>query len=383
MLKMLKFQNFVPVRVEFGAGKLETVGNHAKVYGKKALIVTTGPFFKETGLVGRIVGYLKEAGVQSEVFLDASPNPRSDEADKGAELAKSTGCDIVIGLGGGSAIDTAKCIAVGVAQGEPTWPYWIGEKTIFAALPIIAISTTSGTGSHITPYSVITNPATNEKPGAGADVMFPKVGIVDSQLMATVPQKVTAATGFDVLAHAIEAYTSNNATPFSDQYAQEAIKLVGKYLKRVVDNGSDAEARDAMALADTYGGYAISIAVVSMCHVIAQATGGVCNTVHGESLAALTPSSMRHSISGRPEKYKIIGELLSGKELGSPEESADIVSAFIKDIGMAIPLSKQGVKESDFNEIIEGSFRYMASGLDLDPVPVTKEDIRKILQESF
>ena len=380
---MFIFQNFVPVRVEFGAGKLETVGNHAKTYGKKALIVSTGPFFKDSGLVGRVEGYLKEAGVQSEVYLDASPNPRSDEADKGAKFAKSTGCDIVIGLGGGSAIDTAKCIAVGVAQGEPTWPYWIGEKTIFAALPIIAVTTTSGTGSHITPYSVITNATTNEKPGAGADVMFPKVGIVDSQLMATLPPKITAATGFDVLAHAIEAYTSKNATPFSDLYAQAAIKLVGKYLKRVVDNGADAEARDAMALADTYGGYAISIAVVSMAHVVAQATGGVCNTVHGESLAALTPSSMRHSISGRPEKYKTIGELLSGKELGSPEESVDVVSALIKEIGMAIPLSEQGVKESDFNEIIEGSFRYMASSLDLDPVPVTKEDIRKILQESF
>ena len=102
-----------------------------------------------------------------------------------------------------------------------------------------------------------------------------------------------------------------------------------------------------------------------------------------EKASALTPSSMRHSISGRPEKYKNIGELLSGKELGSPEESADVVAALIKKIGMAIPLSEQGVKESDFNEIIEGAFRYMASGLDLDPVPVTKEDIRKILQESF
>jgi len=380
---MLEFQNFIPVKTEFGAGKLETVGEHAKAYGSKALIVTTGPFFKETGLIDRIAAYLKDAGVASEVFMDASPNPHSDEADKGAEVAKSTGCDVVIGLGGGSAIDAAKCIAVGAAQGEPTWPYWIGEKEIYAALPIIAVTTTSGTGSHITSYSVITNTKTNEKPGAGADVMYPKVAIVDSELMATLPPKMTAATGFDVLAHAIEAYTSNDATPFSDQYSEEAIKLVGQYLKRAIDNGADKEARDAMALADTYAGTAIAIAVITMCHAMAHAVGGVCNTVHGESLAAMTPSTMRRSISGRPEKYKKIGEMLSGKTVASPEASVDVVAAFIKDIGMAIPLSEQGVKKSDFDEIIEGATGYMAGGMELDPVPVTPEDVRKVLEDSF
>jgi alcohol dehydrogenase class IV len=380
---MLQFDNYVPVRIVFGAKKLETIGEHVKEYGSKALIVTTGTFFKETGLVDRLQGYLKAAGLSSEYFSDASPNPHSHEADTGAAVAKETGCDVVIGLGGGSAIDAAKCIAVGVAQDEPIWPYWIGEKDIFAALPIIAVTTTSGTGSHITPFSVITNTETNEKPGAGADVMYPKVAIVDSELMTTLPKKITAATGFDVLAHAIEAYTSNDATPFSDLYAREAIKLVGKHLKTAIDNGKDAEARDAMALADTYSGCAISIAVITMCHAMAHAVGGVCNTVHGESLAAMTPSTMRHSISGRPEKYKMIGELLSGKAVASPEASVDVVAAFIKDIGMAIPLSEQGVKESDFDEIIAGATGYMAGGMDLDPVKVTPEDVRKVLKDSL
>ncbi len=380
---MKQFNNYVPVRIVFGAKKLETIGEHAKKFGNKALIVTTGTFFKESGLVGRVQGYLKSQGVDSECFSDVSPNPHSHEADAGAAFAKETGCDVVIGLGGGSAIDAAKCIAVGVAQNEPTWPYWIGEKTIFAALPIIAVTTTSGTGSHITPYSVITNTETNEKPGAGADVMYPKVAIVDSELMTTLPGNITAATGFDVLAHAIEAYTSKDATPFSDIYACEAIKLVGKYLKKAIDAPSDLEARDAMALADTFSGCAISIAVITMCHAMAHAVGGVCNTVHGESLAAMTPATMRHSLSGNPEKYKKIGELLSGKQVASPQESVDVVAAFIKDIGMAIPLSAQGVKKSDFDEIIAGATGYMSGGMDLDMVPVTKEDVRKVLEDSF
>ncbi|MBT7122232.1 MAG: iron-containing alcohol dehydrogenase, partial [Clostridia bacterium] len=170
---------------------------------------------------------------------------------------------------------------------------------------------------------------------------------------------------------------------FSDQYAEEAIKLVGKYLKRAIDDGSDAEARDGMAMADTYSGCAISIAVITMCHAMAHAVGGVCNTVHGESLAAMTPSTMRHSISGRPEKYKKIGELLSSKDVASAEASVDVVAAFIKDIGMAIPLNEQGVKESDFDEIIAGATGYMAGGMELDPVLVTPEDVRKVLEDSL
>jgi len=384
---MLQFQNFIPVRIEFGAGKLETIGEHAKTYGKKALVVTTGPFFKESGLIGRIQKYLTEAGVDSAVFLDASPNPHSHEADRGAVIAIENGCDVIIGVGGGSAIDAAKCIAVGAAQGEPTWPYWIGEKEIYKALPIIAVTTTSGTGSHITPYSVITNSETNEKPGAGSDLMYAKVSIVDPELMATLPPKMTAATGFDVLAHAIEAYTSGSASPFSDIYCEQAIKLTAKYLMRAIKDGSDKEAREGMALADTFSGCAIALAVITMCHAIGHAVGGVCGTIHGESLAAMTPSSMRHSMSGRPEKYKNIGVWLSGKDVTpegwTTEDTVKVVEQFIKDIGMDIPLSKQGVKESDFDEIIEGAMGYMAGGMELDPVPVTKEAVRKVLEESF
>lgn len=383
----MQFQNYIPVKTEFGAGKLATVGEHVKVYGKKALIVTTGPFFVENGLIGRIKGYLDKAGVESVVFTEVSPNPHEDEADRGAKICLAEGCNVIIGLGGGSAIDAAKAIAVGAAQKEPIWPFWIGEKTIYAALPIIAITTTSGTGSHITYFAVITNTKTNEKPGVGSELIFPKVSIVDSELITSLPPRMTAATGFDVLAHAIEAYTSNDATPFSDLYAQEAIKLCGQYLVKAVKNGSDLEARDYMALADTYSGGAISIGMITMCHAMAHAVGGICNTVHGESLAAMTPSTMRHSLAGHPARFKKIGILLSGQEImpegWTVEDSVKVVEQFIKDIGMDIPLSKQGVSESDFQAIIDGTAGYMAGGLATNCLPVSKEDIRKVLEQSL
>ena len=385
---MLEFENYVPVNVIFGLKKLETIGIHAKAYGKKALIVTTGPFFKENGLVDRIVGYLKNEDVDSAYFCDVSPNPHLHEAQAGAEFAKSKGCDVVIGLGGGSAIDAAKCIAVAMAQGGDIWPYWMGEKDIYAALPIIAVTTTSGTGSHISSYSVITNPQTNEKPGAGSPLLYAKVAIVDPELMLSLPEKITAATGYDVLAHAIEAYTSKTATPFSEMYCEKAIKLVGKYIRRTVCDGSDVEARQMMALADTLSGYSIAISVITMCHAMAHAVGGVCNTVHGETLAAMTPSTMRHSMNHSPEKYRNIGAWLSGHEATPDswtlENTIEAVEKLIKDIGMNIPLSKQGVKRCDFDKIIEGTVGYMAGGCDLDPAaPITADDVRKVLEESF
>ncbi len=389
------FSYFVPVKIVFGAGKLNEVGEYVKQYGKKALIVTTGPFFKDSGLVSRIQKLLAQSGIESELFYEVSPNPFSTQVDAGAEFGKKTGCDVIIGLGGGSAIDAAKGIAVAMGHNAPIWNYCpSGDPDDLTAtektLPIIAITTTSGTGSHATPYAVITNPVTKEKPGLGSDYTYAKVAIVDPELMLSVPKKITAATGFDVLAHSIEAYTSNSATPITDKMAEEAMRIVGKYLRRVVENGDDIEARTALAYADTLAGFSIATAVITLCHAISHAVGGVCETVHGESLAAMTPHTMRFSMDSKPEKYKNIGMFLRDEicceENGgccSCESSVQEVEKLINDIGMNIPLSKQGVKESDFDEIATGTTKYMGGGLNLDPKRASKEDIIKILKKSF
>jgi alcohol dehydrogenase class IV len=385
---MKEFENYVPVKVVFGRGKLETIGSHTKKLGEKALIVTTGPFFYQSGLVDRIQKILAAEGVKSEYYHEISPNPHLNEAQAGADFARQNACDVVIGLGGGSAIDAAKCIAVAVAQGNDVWPFWMGEKEIFAALPIIAVTTTSGTGSHISSYSVITNSLTNEKPGAGSELLYAKVAIVDPELMISLPPKITAATGFDVLAHAIEAYTSKSATPFSELYCEKSIKLAGGYLRRAIADGNDVAAREMMALADTLSGYSIAIAVITMCHAIGHAVGGVCNTVHGESLAAMTPHTIRHSMARSPQKYKNIGAWLTGHETAPDdwtlEQTVEAVEKLISDIGMNIPLSQQGVSRADFDQIIAGTISYMGGGCDLDPAaPISADDVRKVLEAAF
>jgi len=383
----MNFDFKIPVNVAFGAGKLSTVGEYTKQYGKKALIVTTGPFFKENGLIDKIQGYIKEAGISSEYFLEVSPNPHRSEAVKGIEFAKANVCDVVIGLGGGSAIDAAKCIAVGVAQGDDIWPYWMGEKDIFTALPLIAVTTTSGTGSHVTQFSVITNDETLEKPGAGSEHMYAKVAIVDPELMLTVPKKITSATGYDVLAHSIEAYTCNVSTPITDVYCEKAIKLVGKYLPIAFADGSNLEARENLALADTFAGYSITATMVTLCHGMSHVVCGIGNLVHGESLAAMTPATMRNSMSADPVKFKNIGCWLKGMDSvpadWTTEDSVKAVEAFIKSVGLDTPLGKQGIKESDFDRIIAETMGYMGGACDCDPAEISAADIRKVLEASI
>jgi alcohol dehydrogenase len=335
--------------------------------------------------------------MDSEVFLNISPNPLSTQVDKGAEFGQETGCDVIIGLGGGSAIDAAKGIAVAMGHNKPIWNYCPGTQEevlspTIKTLPIITITTTSGTGSHVTPFSVLTNPDKKEKPGLGSDYIFPRFSIIDPELMKSMSPNVTSATGFDVLAHAIEAYTSNISTPVTDLYCEGAIRLVGRYLRNAFDNGEDIEARSGMALADTYAGFAISIAVITLCHSISHVIGGLCGTVHGETLAALTPQTLRFSMHKNPAKFRNIGLFLKDEcsiydskiiEVKNLEDTVKEVEKLIEDIGLGVPLNKQGVKESDIEPIAEGTVGYMGIGVEKDLRMADKNDVVEILKKSF
>lgn len=391
------FDYYEPVQVVFGPGRLCEIGGLAEKIGKKALIVTTGSFFIELGLVGRIQKYLQDSGIASEVYSNVNPNPLSTQIDGGARFGHETGCDFLIGLGGGSAIDAAKGIAVAIGHDQPIWNFCPGkqeriQEVTDKTLPIVAVTTTSGTGSHSTCFSVITNPMTQEKPGLGSPYIFPKFAVVDPELMISMPKKLTAATGFDVLAHAIEAYTSRQSTPFTDLMAEQALRLVGKYLTRACEKGDDIEARAGMALADTYSGFSIAVAVVTLCHAISHVIGGIYKTVHGETLAALTPQTMRYSMEYNREKFRNIGFFLRNESIigldgkvttEDLENSVKEVERIIADIGISASLKDEGVREEGFNKIAEETIAYMSIGVDLDARLASIEDITEILKASF
>lgn len=384
------FKYYAPVKLVFGEGSIKQAGEQVAVYGKKALIVTTGKLFKETGLVDRLQSILKKEGVDSIHFSEVDPNPLHTQIDAGAARAKAEGVDVFIGLGGGSAIDAAKGMAIARGHDRPIWDFCIGDDVAEISdktYPIIAITTTSGTGSEATHYSVITNPDTGEKPGIGSDYTFAKVAIVDPELMASMPRKITASTGFDVLAHSIEAYTSTLATPITDMMCEKAIRLVGKYLRRAVGNGEDREARNGMAFANTLAGFSIAVAVVTVCHGLGHSVGGVAGTTHGESLAAMTPHTMRFSMRANPDKFKNIGMFLRDEQINMGqyrlEDSVKEVEVLIKDIGLDKGLASQGVKDEHIERIADGVFNYMGGAIEIDPMDLTKEDLIEIIKKSM
>jgi len=389
-----EFQYFNPVKLVFGCGSINEIAEQVGNFGRKGLVVITGDFFIENGLIPRIQKLLKENNIKSEVYSDISPNPLSTQIDEGSEFFMKSGCNFVIGVGGGSAIDAAKAIAVAAGHRSPVWDYCPKagdndldptEKTI----PIIAVTTTSGTGSHVTPFAVVTNPIVKIKTGMGNEHTYPKVSFVDPELMVSLPREITAATGFDALAHAIEAYTSNSASPITDLFAEEAIKLVGNNLRKAYSNGQDLESRKAMALADTFAGYALANAICTLAHSIAQVIGGLFNTVHGTTLAILTPSCMRFSMNHRSNKFRKIGLLLNNKldrevdKENTIEDSVNQVEKLRSDIRLDISLKEVGIKIDDFDKIADDVLKYMAGAVELDAREVNKSDIIEILRMSY
>jgi len=274
-------------------------------------------------------------------------------------------------------MDTAKAIAVAATHEGSIWPYAMGEKPVTAkTLPIVAVTTTSGTGSQCTCFSVISNPLTHQKPGMGSPYILPRVAVIDPELMLSAPPALTFATGFDVFCHAVEAYTSKAATPMSDLFAEKALALSIEFLPRVCKNGNDLEARAAMALGDTYAGIAICHAAVSFGHVIAHILGGHYNDIpHGEVLWAIYREVLRVNAPGLPEKHRYIANQLD-------PGSTDLVAAFDKFFAQFPNENKLRAKRpspSELRSLAEETFTYMKGIVDLNPVTVKVEDAYRIL----
>jgi alcohol dehydrogenase class IV len=374
------FEFYQPTKLVFGPGKLAATGALAAAYGKKALVVCD-PFFVTSGLAERLRGYLREAGLASAVYGQVIPNPTTDSIDAGAALARREDCDVIIGLGGGSAMDTAKAVAVGATHPGPIWPYAIGEQAVTAAtLPIIAVTTTSGTGSQCTCFSVITNPQTNQKPGMGSPFILPRVAVIDPELMVSVPAGQSLITGFDVFCHAVEAYTSTLASPISDMYAERAVTLTVKHLPAVMQNGRDLEARCGMALADTCAGIAICNAVVSLGHVMAHVIGGHYHDIpHGDALYSIYRGVLTFNATVLPEKHAWLAQQLC-------PGCTDLVAAydrFFAPFKFENRLKAHRPDAAMLDRLAADTFTYMKGCTDLNPRPATVADARAILQAAI
>ena len=283
-----------PVKFHFGAGKLNQLGSVAAEHGRKALLVVSDST-KHTGQLERAQRALSEAGMTTSVYDRFMQNPLSTLVEEGAELARSEQCDLVIGIGGGSAMDMAKGIAFCACNEGSVWDYVFGKKQAQRALPVILVPTTAGTGSEANRTAVFTNPETHDKKGLVNPLIYPVAAIIDPELMLTLPKRVIAGPGADVLFHALESFISRNANPVSEMLSLQAIRLLARYLPQVYEEPSRLEAWEKVTVASTLAGMAIDCAGTTLPHALQHPMGGLLDVVHAEGIAAVYPAFLDYT----------------------------------------------------------------------------------------
>jgi alcohol dehydrogenase len=317
----VSFVFYSPTRIDFGVDKSKKIGDEIRRMKATRALVVADPGLQKAGILDEIVNLMKEKGIRTYVFTDVVPNPRDTDCIKGARLAKQKKVQVLVGLGGGSPMDTAKCIGVLMThRGTPA--DWDANKRQLQKdiPPLICIPTTSGTGSEVTYWAVITDTKRKFKMSiGGSSKIAPRLALVDPKLTIKMPPALTGATGMDALVHAIEGYTTKVANPISDALALKAIELISHNLLNAYRNGQDIEARTNMLLASTIAALSFSNSDVASVHAMAEALGGVYDTPHGVANAIFLPPVFETNIPSNPAKHAKVAELL-GVERGSKSD---------------------------------------------------------------
>ncbi|HNS05680.1 MAG TPA: iron-containing alcohol dehydrogenase [Candidatus Saccharicenans sp.] len=386
---MNSFNYYQPTEILFGKGRLKEAGKVASKFGCRCLLVTVPAFQEIEPALQLIKSVLKENGIEVVHFDKVIPNPTTEVVSAGAKLARETKVEFVIGLGGGSSIDTAKAIAVEATHQGSCWDYLYFRQTqpTERTLPIIAIPTTSGTGSNVTAVAVVTNPLERSKSALSSPRLFPQVSIVDPELMLTLPPYMTAVTGFDAFSHAFESYITPKCSPYTEILALESIKVIFRYLDAAVRDGQDLEARGKMAWADTLAGLCIANSAVTLPHGIAMALSGMYPQVaHGQALASIYLPIMRFSLKYAIEKFATIARLLNPAAAAINDKEAarkflDQLEEFIESLGIRKSLKEIGVIKSELPLLAKTSL--VLPDYTNHPYIVSISEVEELLNESY
>ncbi len=396
---MRTFRYFLPANdLVFGKGTIECVGAEIRKIGKKVMLVTGKRSMEKIGFLQKIIALLKKEDLEVIHYGQVEPNPTIELVDRGAKEAIKKECEVIVGLGGGSAMDTAKGIAVVAGHSKDgeisIWdfagvqerPLPITSKT----LPIVAITSTSGTGSHVSRFAVVTNKITREKIGIMSPFICPGLCIVDIDILSCMPSFLTARTGFDALSHVLECFISKKANPVTDIFCLKAMELIFTYLPQACAN--DEKSREAMAIADTLAGWALVTSRPVLPHALSHPVSAFYPTVdHGAVLAALTPEIMRFNIERADQQTvrKFCQIVERGKEEGGSCDrkkalrSVDIVNKLIEKIELNVGLGDFGVSESNFEAMAESAFATMKGPIEANPVSVEIKDIVDLYRQAM
>ncbi len=392
-----EFQN--PTHLIFGAGSITKLGEAAKPYGKKALVVTGGGSVKRNGTFDKAIASLKTAGIQYVECTGIEPNPRLASVIRGRDIARREKCDFIIALGGGSSMDAAKAIAAAVLyEGDPWDMFFHGQKNQYfptEAMPLITIPTLAATGSEMNCGAVITNEETKIKSFVQVPCLYPKVALVDPELTVSVPKDQTAYGVCDIITHITEGYFNGvDGTPAQDRFAEGAILTVLEYGPKAVENGNNLEARAQVQWASivalngwinsgTNGGFPV--------HMIEHALSAHHDVTHGAGLAVVNPAWMRFAAKNRPAKFAQFARRVMGvtEKFDNPLDLAnagiDKFEEFLRSIGCPTRLSELKINDQLFEQYAKDALQIISDANGRLPArpPMTKADIVSVLRSAL
>ena len=381
------FSFYMPTRLFFGPGSVKKL-TRARLPEGRGLIITGGTSTTRLGYVAKVADALAEAGHETIVYNKVQPNPTIEGVRECAALCRAENIAFVVGLGGGSSIDTAKAVAI-MATNEGDWWDYIhggtggGKRIAKAGLPIVAIPTTAGTGTEADPFTVITNG--EEKIGGGGEKCFPTISIVDPDFMMTVPPHLTAYQGFDAFFHAAEGYIATTASPISEMFSLKAIELIGRSLATAVHEGGNADARADVALANTLAGFVETLSSCTGEHAIEHALSAFHPALpHGAGLIMISKAYWSRFFESSGDKLVNIARALGHKDAQKPEDFIAALADLQKRCNVSeLRLSGYGVRPEDFGKIADNAIGTMGGLFRVDPRPLSREDMIGILEESY
>ena len=383
---MDSFSFTIPQNIKFGAGTLDLLPDLAKELGKSKGYIISGPHLNKIGMVAKCRKALKSAGMESECFTETEGNPSTDTVVKATEGFKKSKADFIVAFGGGSPLDVAKAVAVLATYGGNIVDYEGAGKVMGPVVPMIAIPTTAGTGSEVTAFSVITDHSRNYKLTVVSNYLLPAYVILDPDLIATVPANTAAACGIDAMVHALEAYISKAASPFSDIFEREALRLIGGSIRDYVADRSNPAACESMMVGSLFAGIAFSHARLGNVHAMSHPVSAYFDVPHGVANAILLPTVVDfNKDAADPEKYRYIYGCIS-KDMGAdinftPDMLATEIRMLNYELGILPTLSDIGVTSDKFEQMADDAMK--SGNIQCNPQFTMKNDILKLYEQAF
>jgi len=369
----------IPGKVLFERGGMAKLPGELKAKGLKRVLLASDRGLEAVGLVKRLEDILSSSGIDYVTYLDIEANPSTETVDKGMRLYQENNLQAIICLGGGSPMDTAKSISVLVTCGGKIQDYEGAHKVQGPVAPVIAIPTTAGTGSEVTPFAVITDKSKNYKLTVFSYEIIPELALLDPELITTLPPTVAAPTGLDALTHAVEAYISLAAYPFSDAMAEKAMELIGKYIRPFVANRADIEAASGMLLGSMFGGIAFAWARLGNVHAMAHPLGGYFNIAHGVANAVLLPVILEYNALADQGKYEKIFNFIKDNKVitgFTPDMLVNEIKQLSNELGIPKNLTELGVSRETIHEMAVDAMK--SGNIFVNPRQSTLADIEEL-----